>query len=219
VPRRAILFDLDGTLIDSVPDLCASVNELLAEVGRRALTVPEVEQMIGEGAGMLVKRALLRTGRAERWRSLTGRFIEIYDARSATLTRPYPGAEAAMSALAVGHRLALCTNKPEQPTLRLLDHLGWTDRFEIIVGGDTLPERKPHPLPLLHIIERLQLQPAEVIMVGDSPADAGAAAAAGVDFVAVSWGYSRVPVAELPSIAVVDSMEALTATIRGESYK
>lgn len=212
--KSVVLFDFDGTLIDSVPDLHASLNQLLVSLGRRELTIDEVRLMIGEGAGMLVKRALLATGRAERWRHLTHRFLAIYDDHATRHTRPYPGAEEALRALQGRYPLALCTNKPERPTRQLLQHLGWTRYFDAIVGGDSLPERKPHPQPVLHLVEALGSTPARALLVGDSPADAGAAQAAGVCFVAVPWGYSRDPIDTLPSVAVLDRFGDLPGLVK-----
>ena len=209
MPRRVLIFDLDGTLIDSAPDLLASINLLLAELGRRPLSLPELQRMIGEGAGMLVKRALAATGRAERWRAHTHRFLEIYDGHAAVHTRPFPGIPELLAALRPHARLALCTNKPARPTLALLQALGWDTVFEVVVGGDSLSERKPHPAPLLYILEELGVTQCDALLVGDSPADAGAAQAAGLDFVAVRWGYSRIPVDDMQAIKRVGDVGVL----------
>ena len=205
----AVIFDLDGTLIDSAPSLCASLNLLLTERGRRSLSTQEVTQMIGEGAEMLVKRALAAVGDRSDWVPLTRRFLEIYSAQATAHIQPFHGAGALLRALGRQHHLALCTNKPERPTRLILDQLSWTDHFDCIVGGDSLPRRKPDPLMVTHILQTLQLPPTSAVLIGDSPADAGAAQAAGVDFVAVSWGYSRQPLDTLCAVAVVDQMEQI----------
>lgn len=214
MPYTAVIFDLDGTLIDSATSLCATLNLLLTERGRRSLSTQEVEQMIGEGAEILVKRALAATGGAEDWRPLSRRFHEIYSAHATQHVRPFPGADALLLALGRQHRLALCTNKPERPTRRILDQLCWTDRFDCIVCGDSLPRRKPDPLMVSHILQVLQVASSSVVLIGDSAADAGAAQAAGVDFVAVSWGYCRQPVTTLHALSVVDQMAQIEAFLK-----
>ncbi|MEL6346100.1 MAG: HAD-IA family hydrolase [Myxococcota bacterium] len=209
-----ILFDLDGTLIDSAPDLLGAMNTLLAEIGRRPLQKPEFRRMIGEGAVKLVQRALAATGRADNARKLTHRYLEIYDRRVLESTRPYPGVEEMLPRMAACATLALCTNKPIGPTRQIVHKLGWSDHFSMLLGGDSLPTRKPAPEMVLHILAQVGADASSAVLVGDSPADAGAAAAAGIPFVAVNWGYSREPVSGLGAIAVVKAVKDLERVLK-----
>ena len=216
---RAILFDLDGTLVDSAPDIHAGVNVLLAEDGLPPLPFDMVRGFIGGGVPILISRVMRALGLPDNpalHASLSARFIARYEHDPGGLTRAYPGVEGALDALAAsGLRLGLCTNKPEGPTHALLADRDWADRFAVVVGGDTLPVRKPDPAPLNAAIARIGGGP--VLFVGDSEVDAETALRAGVPFLLFTQGYRKTPVADLPHRAAFDhwdDLPALVAAIR-----
>lgn len=209
---RAVLFDLDGTLVDSAPDIHAGVTALLAEEGVALLPFATVRGFIGGGVPVLMTRVIGATGMPpDRHADLCARFITRYEHDPGGLTRPYDGVEAALDALA--HLpLGLCTNKPEGPTRALLAHLGWSGRFAVIVGGDTLPRRKPDPAPLFEAIARIGGGP--VVFVGDSEVDAATAHGAGVPLLLFTKGYRSTAVADLPHRAAFDHWSDLPALVR-----
>lgn len=209
---RAVAFDLDGTLIDSGPDLARLLNKLLAECGRSEVDPARVRGFVGDGIGKLVERGLEATGGSspDQRRIVTDRFLALYEAEPATLTRPYPGVAQTLARLKDdGVRLAICTNKAERVTHAVLRALGLDGFFGAVVGGDSLPVRKPDPAPLRAALERLGVDPAEAVMVGDSEHDAATAEAAGVPCVLVAYGYARKPLAALPAAATVERFEDL----------
>lgn len=181
-----LAFDLDGTLIDSVGDLAASANELVASMGGRALEASEIADMVGDGAAMLVRRALAGAGLDPESPGALGRFLEIYDRRLLDTTRAYPGVEEALSLASRRARLAVLTNKPAAPANRILAALGLSRYFATVVGGDGPDGRKPDPAGLL----ALAGGSATVMLVGDSPIDARTAAAAGCAFAWARYGFS-----------------------------
>ena len=196
----AIIFDLDGTLVHSAPDLARAANLVLAEEERPALDLATVTSFVGNGVPMLVRRCLKATGglpdEAETTRLLR-RFHDHYDSDPTRLTRPYPGAIAALEALrAAGARLGLCTNKPETATGIVLERLNMADFFDTVVGGDTLAQRKPDPAPLLLSIERLG--GGRALYLGDSVVDGQTAAAANVPLILHTEGYRDIPIAKIP---------------------
>ncbi|MDR6772338.1 phosphoglycolate phosphatase [Azospirillum sp. BE72] len=211
---RAVAFDLDGTLVDSVADLMHASNALLAELGRPPVDLPSVRSFVGDGAPKLVERVLAATGGApapdEAARCLE-RFLAIYEADPSAHSALYPGVADTLKALAAaGLRLGVCTNKPMAATMRLLDDLGIAGRFAAVVGGDSYPTRKPSPEPLLGLLERLGVRPEEAVFVGDNEHDVAAARAAGVARVLmVPYGYARVPLAGLPHDGVLDGFADL----------
>lgn len=193
VPRAVlgVVFDLDGTLIDSRRDLATAVNRLRRDLGLGPLAVARVEAIVGEGARVLVKRALA----AERPAVSIERALEIllahYDDCCVDSTLAYPGIAELVEALAVRCPVAVLTNKPERLTRKILAHLGLLGWFRLVVGGDTLAIRKPEPGGLIHIAMSLEVAPSEVVLVGDSRIDAETANAAGARFVRVEWGYGK----------------------------
>ncbi|HTR16148.1 MAG TPA: phosphoglycolate phosphatase [Acetobacteraceae bacterium] len=205
-----LILDLDGTLLDSLPDLAAALNGLLTARGLAPLTEPEVRAMIGDGV-----RALVQRGLAAREAALdpdaVSAFLAIYEPDVAARTRPYPGIEAALARLAAeGWRLAVCTNKPEAAARALLDALGLMPYFAAIGGGDTFPERKPHPGHVLGTLRAAGGDPARAIMVGDLPHDIAAARAAGLPCIYVTWGYGSAEAGQRAD-AVIDRAKDLPA--------
>jgi len=184
---RAVVFDLDGTLIDAAPDITAVLNRQLAADILPALTVAEVRGMIGDGAQALLARAFSARGAVAEPRHLAG-FIADYQENPVRETVCYPGIEAALASLrAEGRQLGICTNKPIGPTRGILDALGLTPYFAAIIGGDSTPYKKPDPRHLAAVLAEMEV--ASAIMVGDHHNDLAAAAGLGQDAVFVTWGY------------------------------
>lgn len=192
--RIALLFDLDGTLVDSMPDLRAALNVMLAEVRRRELTPDEVRYMIGDGTHALVERALAATGTVTDFEAAHQRFLQLYEAAPAKLSRLYPGVETTLESLRVsGACLAICTNKPQSATLGVLEAFGIAGYFDAVLGGDAVPFRKPDPRHLQAAIQRLGVATSEAVMIGDNENDYTAARAAGIPIILMRYGYLRVP--------------------------
>lgn len=206
-----LLFDLDGTLVDSVGDLTAAINGLLTEHGRTLLTVDEVRPMIGDGVGVLVQRALeARSGPAIDLDTAVARYVALYEASPAAHTVIYPGVIETLAALAeLGYPLVVCTNKPERVSGALLKVLGMSGFFTRVFGGDSLPWRKPDPRVIGSILKEFDAKPADVLFIGDSEVDAATAEAAGVPFALMTYGYNRVPIAEIPRMATLDTFGEL----------
>ena len=211
----AVLFDLDGTLVDSVPDLALAVDRMLAELGRAPAGEAKVREWVGNGSANLVKRAL--TGRMDGdvepglLESALTSFFAHYESVLCFNSRLYDGVEAALADLnARDLALAVVTNKPERFTLQLLETLGLAGRFAVVVGGDTLSEKKPHPAPLLYAAARLGVTPEYSLMVGDSRNDVEAARRAGMRVVCVPYGYNHgEPIALAAPDAVVENLSEL----------
>lgn len=190
----AIVFDFDGTLVDSAPTITAVANAVAAEMGLEPLTVAEIISYIGRGADVFVQRLLRARGRDDEasFDDAVARFRQHYAAPGGEPSAPMPGAADALVQLAArGHRLGLCTNKPTRPTELELDGLGWHARFSAIVCGDTLDVRKPDPAPLSHAIALLG--GGQAVFVGDSETDAETAERAGVPFLLFTEGYRATP--------------------------
>ena len=212
---RLVMFDLDGTLVDSVPDLAAAVDQMLLALGRPAAGVGAVRHWVGNGARVLVRRALagaleheaVEEAEAERALAL---FLEAY-ADSHSLTQVYPGVRTTLKWLkAQGVEMALITNKPEQFVAPLLDEMKIGRYFRWILGGDTLPQQKPDPTGLLQVMKMAGVAAHEALFVGDSRNDVLAAKAAGVLCVALSYGYNHGrPIAEESPALVIDDLRAL----------
>jgi phosphoglycolate phosphatase len=213
-PFNVVAFDLDGTLADTAPDLAASLNHALVRLGRPEVPEEQVRHLIGHGARALLRRGLAASGEASEELVEAGYpfFIDYYLDHICVGTRPYPGVEATLETLtAQGIRVAVCTNKAEAITFALFDALGWRDRFDAVVGGDTLKVRKPDPAPLFETIARAG--GGRAVLVGDSITDADTAKAAGVPFVAVSFGFSDRPVAALGAQAIIDDYAELAGAL------
>ncbi len=216
-PFEAVVFDLDGTLIDSAPDLCGLVNEMLAEVGRPGLDLDEIRPMIGDGSRALLERGLRASGGVPPSVDLDDLFAEFLRRYAQLPIRPdqvYAGAVAVLEELAAaGVRLGLCTNKPQVPTDRLLAGLGLDRLLTVAIGGDALPVRKPDGGHLLAVLARLGVDPAKAALVGDSRTDLLTARAAGVPCVLVSFGYTPIPARELGADRVIERMSDLGAAL------
>ncbi|MDZ7842596.1 MAG: phosphoglycolate phosphatase [Gammaproteobacteria bacterium] len=222
---RAVLFDLDGTLVDTGPDIAAAVNGMLFAMGRHPYTVEQVLDWVGDGAPRLVERALAgnldgRPPSAEAERGLA-LFYEHYAANICVHSEPYPHARQVLESLrAAGVLIGCVTNKPEQLSRSLLDVLGLASMFDVIVGGDTLAFRKPRPEPIHHACRALGLCPEDTAYVGDSITDCLAADAAGVPMVAVTYGYNRdADLTKSTCAAMIDSLGALPEALMNTGKK
>ncbi len=210
--RRAVLFDLDGTLVDSVPDLCAAVNQALAGLGRAPLSEEEVRGYVGDGARLLLARALGRSmvGHEDSAQvdQAWGPFMAAYEAQLCLRSQLYPGVAETLRGLhGKGYRLGVVTNKPARFVAPLLKQLGVLDCFEVCVGGDSLPQRKPDPAPLVHAMAALEVTATATAMVGDSLNDIRAGQAAGCLVIAVSYGYNHgLDLRQVGAAAVIDRM-------------
>lgn len=213
-PFDTVAFDLDGTLADTAPDLAAALNHALTALGRPTVDPESVRDLVGHGAKALLRKGLAASGEADEGLVARGfpAFLDHYRANICVGTRAYPGLETALDSLAErGAGLAICTNKREWLALPLVEALGWNGRFAAIVGGDTMGVMKPDPLPLVEAIARAG--GGRAAFVGDSITDADTARAAGVPFVAVSFGYSDRPATKLGADAVIDRYEALVPAL------
>lgn len=193
---RTAVFDLDGTLVDSAPDLHAALDRLMASLGKAPFTRQEVVGMIGDGVKVLVERALAARGLAFDPSALEA-FSADYTAHAAVETRPFPGIPEALAALeAGGWRLAVCTNKPAAATAALLGALGLSGRFAAVGGGDSFPVRKPDPRHLLATLRAAGGEPSRAVMIGDHRNDVVAARGAGLPCLFAGWGYGPPAMAE-----------------------
>jgi phosphoglycolate phosphatase len=210
-----LVFDLDGTLIDSAPDLRAALNEMLRERGRAPLSLAQVRQMIGDGAAALVARALAASGvDPAAAADALPRFLQLYEADAVRLTRPYPGVPETLAALRRrGYRTAICTNKPQHATHTVLEGLGLLALFDGIAGGDRFAIKKPDPGHLLGLIGAVGGAPDRAVMIGDGENDAAAAHGAGVPLVLMRYGYARGDPASLAANALLDRFDDLPATL------
>jgi len=212
-----VVFDLDGTLIDTAPDLVDTLNLILAREALPAVPFAAARNMIGGGARTMIERGLAADGRAstrEEVDRLYRDFVAYYSDHIADRSRPFPGLEAALDQLAeAGWRFAVCTNKLEDLSVRLLDALGLTARFDAICGQDTFGVQKPHPDILLRTIERAGGAPDRAVMIGDSATDINVARAAAVPVIAVDFGYTEIPVAQLAPDRIIDHYSRLPSTV------
>jgi phosphoglycolate phosphatase len=206
-----LAFDLDGTLVDSVPDLTNSLNLVLHEHGYPSLTRDEVAPMVGDGVPALVARAFAaRGGPVEEATEALPRYIAIYEANATNETRPYPGVVETLQQLRQrGYRTAICTNKLQQATIMVLQGLGLADLFDALAGGDRYPVRKPDPGHLTGLVHELGGSVERTAMIGDSENDAAAAHAAAVPLVLMRYGYARAAPETLGAAAVLDRFDEL----------
>jgi phosphoglycolate phosphatase len=214
---RTVVFDLDGTLVDTAPDLINALNFVLDREGLPPVPLHSARNMIGAGARRLIERGLELEGRAagpEDITRLTRDFIDYYAAHIADASRPFEGLESALDELAArGYRFAVCTNKLEWLSKLLLDQLGLSARFSAICGADTFGISKPDPAILQQTLARAGGAPSHAIMVGDAGPDIGVARRASVPVIGVDFGYSEVPMADLKPDRLIHHMRELPAAV------
>jgi phosphoglycolate phosphatase len=214
-PFPVVAFDLDGTLVDTAPDLTSALNHTLGVLGREPVSREDVRHMVGHGVRALLQKGLAATGemRPELVDEGFPIYVEYYRQHIADDSYPFPGVERALDELA-GHgvKLAVCTNKVESLARDLMNALGWSDRFAAITGGDTLPVRKPDPAPLFEAIARAG--GGRAAYVGDSITDTDTARAAGIPCVAVTFGFSDRPAEQLGADILIDHFDELLPALR-----
>jgi len=216
---QMVLIDLDGTLIDSVPDLAYCVDALMAQLGLPARGEAKVRQWVGNGIERLVKRALLDQLDGEPDPALLAKalpiYFELYKENLSQRSRLYPGVKEGLQFLHdAGYKLGCITNKAAAFTEPLLKDLGIYDYFQIVVSGDTLPVKKPDPLPLLHAARFFKVEACHALMVGDSISDVKAARAAGFQVICMSYGYNHgQDIRDAHPDAVIDSMAQLSGLL------
>src|ERR1700704_5192437 len=214
---RTIVFDLDGTLVDTAPDLINALNFVLGRGGLPPVPLHSARNMRGAGARKLIERGLEVEGRAPSLQDitrLTSDFIDYYAAHIADLSRPFEGLEGAPDDLqARGYRFAVCTNKLEWLSKLLLDRLGLSGRFSAICGADTFGISKPDPAILQQTVARAGGQVSSAIMVGDAGPDIGVARRAGIPFIGVEFGYTDIPIADLKPDRLINHMSELPAAV------
>lgn len=220
LPVKAVMIDLDGTLLDTASDLALAANKMLGELGKPELSTATIQSYIGKGIQRLIKRSLTGEMDGEPEPALLARAIPIYRRHYAenlcVNTRPYPGVIDGIDALRkTGFQLACITNKTEVFTLPLLRATNLMDCFDIVVSGDSLPKRKPDPMPLLHICKHFNVSPHEALLIGDSLNDTTAARAAGCHVFCVPYGYNEGnDVRELDCDAIVATILEATKLIK-----
>ena len=227
----AILFDLDGTMIETAPDLAAALNHTLAQIGQAPLPLAQVRHLIGDGAKALLRKGLAETdlsniadrgvheliasalaeGGADRaMDALYDVFMAYYSNNLARTSRPFPGFIEILDRFqADGRQLGVCTNKPVALSRKLLDELGILDRFGAVLGGDSLAQRKPDARHVAGVLDELGVAAERAVLIGDSANDVRAARNAGLPVVVVSFGYTPIPAAELGGDAVIDHFDEL----------
>jgi phosphoglycolate phosphatase len=217
-PPRTVVFDLDGTLVDTAPDLINALNFILDREGLPPVPLHSARNMIGAGARKLIERGLELEGRnatPSDITRLTDDFISYYAEHIADSSSPFDGLERALDDLAgLGYRLAVCTNKLEWLSKRLLDRLDLSARFAAICGADTFGIAKPDPGILRQTVARAGGELSSAIMVGDAGPDIGVARRAGIPVIGVSFGYTEVPIADLKPDRVIHHMSELGAAIK-----
>ncbi|NOX41365.1 MAG: phosphoglycolate phosphatase [Alphaproteobacteria bacterium] len=199
-PAKAVIFDLDGTLVDSVPDIHAAANALLRAMGYQPISYEILCSFVGNGIPKLVERFMRASHidiTAERHASLTAQFVDLYAAKPVEKTRLYAGVTDFLSDLkSRGHALGICTNKDHALTMQVLEGMEISKFFDVVIGGDTTPVKKPDPAPLYEAMR--QLGAAKTLYVGDSEIDAATAVAADVPFALFTQGYRKSEVADIP---------------------
>jgi len=216
-PAPTAVFDLDGTLVDSAPDLTATLNRIIVAEGLEPIALEQARHLMGRGAKALLTRGFEVNGvplAERRLDELFEAFLVDYRVHLADTSQPYPGAVAALDRLAAaGWQLAVCTNKLTELAERLLTALDLRQRFSVVSGADAYAVRKPHPGHLIATIEAAGGDLEDAVMIGDSRTDVDTARAAGVPVIAVNFGYSDVPVQVLAPDAIVSHFDAMHETI------
>jgi phosphoglycolate phosphatase len=215
---RTVVFDLDGTLVDTAPDLINALNFILDREGLPPVPLQSARNMIGAGARKLIERGLELEGRVvgvEDINRLTADFIDYYAGHIADASRPFDGLENALDDLeTLGYRFAVCTNKLEWLSKLLLDRLGLSSRFAAICGADTFGISKPDPAILRQTILRAGGQLSSALMVGDAGPDIGVARRAGIPVIGVTFGYTEVPIIDLKPDRLITHMRELPAAVQ-----
>ena len=211
---KAVVFDLDGTLIDSAPDICAAVNKTLAGEGIKPLGLATVTSFIGNGLPKLVERVIRHVDLPlARQQDLTAATLAIYNRSPSNLTKPYEGVMACLDLLkSEGYHLGICTNKPFSITQKVVRELDMTPYFDALVGADTLPVKKPDPAPLHHCIKALGSN--ETLYVGDSETDYQTATNARIPFALFTGGYRKAGLSYFKNATVFDTFKELPEVIR-----
>jgi phosphoglycolate phosphatase len=214
---RTVVFDLDGTLVDTAPDLISALNVILGREGMPPVPLASARTLIGAGVRRLIERGLEVEGRVasvEDINRLTRDFIDYYAEHIADASRPFEGLESALDDLqAKGYRFAVCTNKLEWLSKRLLDELGLSPRFSAICGADTFGVAKPDPAILRQTVAQAGGELSTAIMVGDAGPDIGVARRAGIPVIGVEFGYTEVPIADLKPDRLIGHMRDLPAAV------
>jgi len=199
--RSTLIFDLDGTLVDSAPDLARALNGLLAELDCPALSFDKIRRLIGDGAPTLVRRALAAAGAEfdeEDCDSLLDRYRELYLATATAQTRAYPNVAGTLKVLReAGYRSLVCTNKFQLPSVKILEALDLARYFDAIVGGDVVPARKPDPAHLIAGLKMVGAHAGQAVMIGDGINDVRSARGAGIPVILLSSGYGEIPASDL----------------------
>lgn len=215
----AIIWDLDGTLIDSAADLAQALNTLLREHGYAGLDEDHVRTMIGDGVQKLIERGFKAAGVAMggiRLQDVMARFMLIYSLCATNKTRLYPGVRPVLEDFSdAGVRQGICTNKPESITKQILSTFSIAGHFDVVVGGDTMAAKKPDPLPLQSCLAALNVMPRDSMLIGDSGVDVATARAVHMPVGIVITGYAREPVTTLGADFLIDSLSSLPASIAG----
>jgi phosphoglycolate phosphatase len=209
---KLIIFDLDGTLVDSGLDINNALNYAVAPYGLEKLTLEQTISMVGEGLSRLIEKVLGKD-RADILPEVSERFVKYYSEHLADFTLPYPGVTETLQRLS-DYRKAVISNKREALSKELLEALGLSGYFDIILGSDSVEEKKPSPKPVLQVLRRFSLSPEEAVMVGDSNFDIEAGKAAGVVTIAVSYGF-RPPEFLKGADFLIDSMGGLIKILEG----
>ncbi len=213
-----IVFDLDGTLVETAPDLHRATNEIMRQEGLAEVDLPKIRAFVGQGAKALIKRGAALsdvTFSEEKLDQLTQQFIDIYQSDIAAKSYLYKNVEAALDALeSEGAQFCVCTNKKTHLAIKLLETLNIAERFKSIVGADAATHKKPHQQHYLQAIEEAKGNPQKSIMIGDSISDVGAARNAGAPVVIVSFGYTDIAPRDLGPDAIIDNYSELVDTIR-----
>jgi len=213
---RALIFDLDGTLVDSLPDLAEAVNDLMAANGLAPHAERAVASMVGKGVPVLVQKAFAAHGVAMEGDALAQQvktYLGFYEPRATRLTRLFPHAADMVKELAKTYRLAVCTNKPAAVSREIVDSLGIGAEISVVVGGDSGVTPKPAPDMMWLVAERLGLPKEDVLMVGDSANDVAASKAAGVKVAVVRYGYTDIPADKLNADFVMDDFREIPAVL------
>lgn len=215
---KAVLFDLDGTLIHSLPVIHAAVNKMLNERGFSSFTMEQVAALVGKGSRNLAERSLRHFGLTPDDAEIVAaqsRFLAHYDDTSPTLGYVFPGAfDVLRQFRSEGRRLAVCTNKQKASTSRDLEAFGLAEFFDVVAGGDDVVHRKPDPRHVEFVLSELGVSPVDAVMVGDSENDTGAAIAAGVKTIVVTFGICHVPYDELGADVLVDHYDRIPDAVR-----